>query len=646
MPTRGNRGSYDARRRFSLLFKGRSSHKSKGSTELYPIVEDKDSRFCETVSVPPPEVKLCETVLIVPDRVYAEKHESIKKVLGVVELSIELYPVSTTKTTAFRERHDTKFQVNTLYRKHPLKEKVYLPCTSFVRELDREKMMEALFLCEGMCVETVIINKALYDKVKDAKGVSMKFDLPEATPLAAGSMTTNRDKSREVNTAQEVRAVFQAPKHGPYIDEKKHVYYANGLQPNVVSELVGKVMKGFNEERKLPGEVELSFSSKEEQLRMHELQLDICNVVGVGVKAEHSELSEFEYVFKVKFFEQSVIEKLKTMENKQIRDMRKSLSRLGSMRTAFHSDWKMYREDILFNDGQTGPIDDWVRNYSESTWKEWLSSQACDSTLSIPIVLYGPSSYCNSLAIFTWNNAIRAGPGTFFTDWSLNWNRMLGTPTCYYESLLKNVRFSPHQQDRFLEGLPELMDDDEYDKMAKLGEMTEKHKIRLLLRDTEDAKDLHTDKNGDPLPFGLRVLVLDAEEILKLVGVRDSPILSRLKCMLGPETGRSPHTLSRYPPIAALLVNSHGMKADSLESVYQFARGDLGILNVIKMPTFTPPNKENQLKYEADEKFRQTFTTEWFEIAEGATSALDDLLTCITNHEFSSHRKQDKPWAI
>ncbi len=50
---------------------------------------------------------------------------------------IELYPVSATKTTAFRERHDTKFQVNTLYRKHPrLKEKVYLPCTSFVRELD------------------------------------------------------------------------------------------------------------------------------------------------------------------------------------------------------------------------------------------------------------------------------------------------------------------------------------------------------------------------------------------------------------------------------------------------------------------------------------------------------------------------------
>ena len=88
MPNRGNRGSYDARRRFSRLFKGRSSHKSQAKTELYPIVEDKDSGYCENVSVPPPEVKLCETVLIVPDRVYAEKHESIKEVLGVVELSM------------------------------------------------------------------------------------------------------------------------------------------------------------------------------------------------------------------------------------------------------------------------------------------------------------------------------------------------------------------------------------------------------------------------------------------------------------------------------------------------------------------------------------------------------------------------------
>ncbi len=159
-------------------------------------------------------------------------------------------------------------------------------------------LMEALFLCEGMCVETVIINKALYDKVKDAKGVSMKFDLPEAlpeaSPLAAGSMTVDRDKSREVNTAQEVRAVFQAPKHGPFIDEKKHVYYANGLQPNVVSELVGKVMKGFNEEQKLPGEVELSFSSKEEQLRMHELQLDIRNVVA-GFFSSYALLSKLKF---------------------------------------------------------------------------------------------------------------------------------------------------------------------------------------------------------------------------------------------------------------------------------------------------------------------------------------------------------------
>ena len=93
-------------------------------------------------------------------------------------------------------------------------------------------------------------------------------------------------------------------------------------------------------------------------------------------------------------------------------------------------------------------------------------------------------------------------------------------------------------------------------------------------------------------------------------------------------------TISRYPPIAAILTNCNDMQPSFIDRLSDFVKRTFKINQVLCMETFATPVENREVNAE--------FQAEFERIALSAITCLNALFSCITHHEFHAHAMRSK----
>ncbi|CAK9019476.1 Uncharacterized protein SCF082_LOCUS14530, partial [Durusdinium trenchii] len=535
---------------------------------------------------------------------------------------------------AFRERHghDTALEVNKLHKKHPTG-----------RMFESEKLGELVFLLGG--AKAVVVNRAVYDKVRTELERAADTNVPVATPVDVGTRVGVR------RGASSSRTVSQCldPEFKPHDNKPARWFYKKGHMPTQVSELVGKVVhEGVH-----VNEHVLAFTTKDEHEYLSWIQAELCNIVGVAVNTERADLREFDHSFNVKFFDKNSFEGLELwrVDNVPLREARFSLSSLASMRAAHWKDKYQYREDVVSFDGKAETVETWTKSYSEATWGEWLRAQASSNVMRLPLVLYGPNGEDNSVALFTWEFAVRLGPYCFFAEWQSRIMSARDRPRSGFTTFMQNIRFDPDGSvTDFSDVVRDVRDDKAYNQLR------EKDMVKLLVSNTPDAKDVNKDKSGLKFPFGVRVLVLNAARMAKLVKAINDPSgavsrdhtneLTHVESILGKVRDEVDEDcpVRRYPPIACLLMACDdipvGDDEPSVDEVKGFVCEHFQIESVLPMRTFRAPSDGDLARYKSDRDFRDTHNDRYEAITSGALRVMKDVFDIIVSHELNSWKRR------
>lgn len=658
--------AWENRRKWSVRFKLKSARKSFSKdrrTPRYPVVKAEHILTSvpeETVAgFPEDNTPLSEFVLVVANDIYRDSRLSVLKGFSksglFTEGDLELYSLNSSHSSEFKDRFGQEtFEVNVLHRLLPFategypRPRKYAPVDRWQRIVDSEQMSDLYWILKSHGASFLLVNKSAHDNVLAAREQTGTLSLPTATPVELTLQRSSEDASN-TSSSQMYEHHFSDPEFRPHWPEDErpvHWYYENGRMPSSIRELIEKTSV------KIPdNKIRIAFSTYDEHTRCRALQLKFNEIVGVATRTERSELSEFEYVFEVQFFDKDLLLKLpeyrKEKSSQAIEQGRRSLSALATLRTAHWLDRFSFRQDILFpnENGElaTCDLEEWMKDYSEATWPEWLSSQGESNTLLVPLVFYGPVGLDNSLAIFTWDAAIRGGPHSYYPDWKLEWEGMIRQPRGDVRSFMQDIRFNPRQS---LQGNPSKVNKETYEKLS------EKDLVQLVVRDTHDAKDLYKDVQGARFPFGLRILVLDAQSVANAVSVgsnntmqaKTTPeakqYLDKVTSLLG-ELGKNiveeTTTLKRYPPIAAVLLIKEGMTVRHAELMAGFVESYFSISYVFPMQTFESPTDERENTYhEGGPAYRRVFREEWEKVALSAIQTMDNIIQKISAHEFLS----------
>ncbi|CAK9087086.1 Uncharacterized protein SCF082_LOCUS41172 [Durusdinium trenchii] len=598
--------------------------------------------------------ELREFVLVVLDDAFEDKYEKILQGLALKGLEgeeVEIWPLSRTREAAFRDRHghDTAFEVNKLHKKHPRKKR-YMSVDTYHRMLESEKLGELVFLLGDIGAKAVVFNRAVFDKVRTELDRSADANVPVATPVDVGARVgARRGASSSSTVSQQMSLTWAEPRFQPHDHNPARWFYQKGHMPTQVTELAGRIVtQGVDMDEHV-----LAFATKDEHEHLSGLQTELCSIIGVAVNSERADLREFDYSFNVKFFDKSAFEGLELwrVDNVPLREARFSLSSLASMRAAHWKDKYQYREDVMFFDGKVETVETWTKSYSEATWGEWLRAQASSNVMRVPLVLYGPNGEDNSVALFTWELAVRSGPHSFFAEWQ---NRIMSAsdrPRDAYETFMQNIRFDPDGSvTEFSDVVRGVRDDKVYNQLR------EKDMVKLLICDTPDAKDVNRDKNGLKFPFGLRLLVLNAARMARLAKAINNPSgavsqdhtneLAHVEAMLGKVRDEVDEDapVRRYPPVACLLMACddipEGDDEPTVDDVKDFVCTHFKIGSVLPMRTFRAPDDGDVARYKTDREFRNAHNDRFEAISSSALRAMQRIFNIVVNHEFNSWKRR------
>ena len=441
--------------------------------------------------------------MVVTEDTYEKKKKKFNKLITKEHTGgqFELYTVPSTKKASFEARFPGEvFEVDKVHKLGKCGGK-YIPIDRYARTIDIERMTETLYILGDLGAKSIVLNKAAYEKVsRNAEG-NITFTIPEATAVEANVIN---NASHSVRATTDMVATFDEPEHKPHVKEGMHWYYDNGLLPGHVRKLIPKVLDGSGYPDGEKG-FEVAFSTEEEHVSLRKMQLTVSEIIGVGTKVERTELSEFEYTFKVHFYSKKDMENLPkyfldSRSSRMLGEARRSLSALATMRAAHYHDRYIYREDILFpGDATLVPITEWMKAYDQATWAEWITAQSTSNTFRVPLVFYGPKSLDNTRAIFTLKASVAGGPGTLYSEWKSKWVEMAGDERGAHEDLMQKIRFDPSVT--LIGSIHKPWSQEQYE------ELSEKNMVRLSVFDTVDAQDFNKDMLGEEFPFGLRVLI-------------------------------------------------------------------------------------------------------------------------------------------
>ncbi len=142
-------------------------------------------------------------------------------------------------------------------------------------------------------------------------------------------------------------------------------------------------------------------------------------------------------------------------------------------------------------------------------WKAFLDVQKASHTLTIPVVLYGPGDTVELKVLFTWDRFITKTYSRILSEGQQWWHKGSHMGHGDRETFLTDVRFDPR---------PKVMLGKDYSRQLVDADKYKTFKgtnvVKLVMKTTPPALSQARDIDGRRLPFGLLVLVLEAEEIV------------------------------------------------------------------------------------------------------------------------------------
>jgi hypothetical protein len=263
-------------------------------------------------------------------------------------------------------------------------------------------------------------------------------------------------------------------------------------------------------------------------------------------------------------------------------------------------------------------------------WKAFLDVQKASQTLTIPIVLYGPGDVVKLQVLFTWDRFITKTYSRFLTEGQQWWVEGSHQGHGARETFVTDVRFDASAGATFgKDHARQLVDANKY------KEFKGTNLVKLVMKTTPAAKSQVRDVDG-PFPFGLLVLILEAEEVMhayteagKSVNAAPTatfkavldPLLGPLRKLNAdgkPVVGK----INRYPPVCTIVAGSNKVAKDVLKDAMAWLTKQFELLYVFSMPLLTAPAVGV-----LSEKV-------WKEQAFEALDALDQVIVAISNHEF------------
>ncbi|GBG34787.1 Hypothetical Protein FCC1311_110092 [Hondaea fermentalgiana] len=616
------------------------------STLTLPLQEDEEGLFDSIV--PPLDQELPGYLLVVHDKVLLANPRIYQKLKSCLERAetLEVYSLSTTRTPEFQDRFPIRKDPNfrfidgELYRQHPLDEDRYLPLSTYQRTIDDETMNEALYMLNDLGAKVIEVVSSSSSKVEMENDREVTLSVPEVVPIPA---------------------------------------VAVGMQFPQVQRLVPEI-----QEQRRHDEVILSFSRSNEVISQNALKIEVASVVGIAYKETHSTLSEFEYSFNVKFYDESAFKEVREWEvsssSSRKARARESLSNLASQRAQHWPQRLSFREDLRLPGEGTVPIEEWLQCYDGiDTMPELFRAQELSNVLYVPLVLYGPMGYDNTSVLFTWQFAVTRYVGTLHEHgaWAM-WDKLVGADEGRgqrrkkYQTFMQNVRFAPRACSvaEFATG------DGGVDNAEQYAQLSEKDVVKLLVWDTPDAKTLDRDVEGLQFPFGLRILVLDGNMVNYLRKERDAREAgesgeltdqeyaeleerwTKTFELVGPE--RPPASdgeplvigLDHYPPIACVLRFSSEPvedvpKLDERADCVAIVKSELGITRVWPLLVLQAPDTEEEAEelteyYSENARELMERVKRLEKVASEAVGVLDKLFQFITKVEFKLRMQAER----
>ena len=296
-------------------------------------------------------------------------------------------------------------------------------------------------------------------------------------------------------------------------------------------------------------------------------------------------------------------------------------------------------------------------------------------SLVMPFTLYGPGPMGGerTSALFTWDEAINGSPGEFMSGGyaaAVKWNKCAESPGRY--RFCKGLKFGKGSADRNQQSLDKVTADD-------YAAMSDKNHAEIWMHDTHPAIDPYTIKNGNPLPFGLLVLVLDYAEVaaahaetietsragpltcdagpllqalldkvLPLLGMtfkdlkNNTPTGNSLRDKVLGAQSKSPRgTLLRYPPLATLLVDNDTAALSTgvvvvtkdYDAVCTWLREFFQLTYVFAMAKLAPPTSDERTLFHSNISFKPKYLNEWNRRAFQSLTVLSQIVSAAAHHE-------------
>ncbi len=221
-------------------------------------------------------------------------------------------------------------------------------------------------------------------------------------------------------------------------------------------------------------------------------------------------------------------------------------------------------------------------------WKAFLDVQKASHMLTIPIVLYGPGDTIKLKVLFTWDRFITKTYSRFLNEGQQWWHEGSHMGHIARESFLTDVRFDPNAETMFGKDY------------ARNGVDADKYKtfkgtnvVKLVMKTTPPAVSQARDIDGRRLPFGLLVLVLEAEEVVRAyteAGKNASvaptaafkalmdPLLGPLRKLNAQVNKPVVGKINRYPPVCTIVAGSNMVSKDTLKSAVEWLTAHFELL--------------------------------------------------------------------
>jgi len=506
------------------------------------------------VAVPSADTALPENLLFYSHGKFAHKKArfAAAKVLG----SLEIYPLAQasppsppeagTPEHEFNQRFGGKVPLScvadVLYRLHPDKSR-YIPVHDYNNRVLRDALMRLVKLLRDGGAKEIIVDKRGFEAVVRGNEQSLGVEVPAAVPIAGAVEAAHESRhERETRSDAQVSLTVATPTAAPaFTEDHTGAWYLEGDGQRIYEVALTNIANPGKTRR-----LTLTFGLGQRAVDTRSLLASAAKLIGVAAISDETQEHAASIKFDVVFFSEE--EHQNTLRNREPhqhlrRNSEVAMSNFASNRFALlpssnSSNAEFQATAIAFGAAlpsipetavagrmskiaaKVKPVDtsqmNWFRRLARFIW-----SCPQTTTMDVPIVFYGPGLQDRSdsdtrsfnlvqRVIFTICAALDGNEYDFRRMGHSNWSRTL-TMSMSQSTVLFRTSFDT-ETERRREG-SEFGAIEESDLARNNSDSTAN--FRLLA--AGQAVSFDHDVGGGAFPFGVPILVLDIEEVMRMM---------------------------------------------------------------------------------------------------------------------------------